>query len=77
MENKIRHLIDSMRPIMQRSGGDILFSGYDPDLNSLRLIYRRADYHCPGANGAMQMLFEKKIRSEFPNIIEISFSEEP
>lgn len=76
MEARLTAMIKSLRPIMQRDGGDICFDGYDEQTGTLSLKFRRADYHCPGANDAMQMLFEKKLHAEFPEISAISFTEE-
>lgn len=73
MEFELNALVESLRPILQRNGGDIQYAGYDETTETLSLLFRCANYHCPGANGAMQMLFEKKIRAEFPCIRAISF----
>lgn len=72
-EIDLRMLIESLRPILQRNGGDIRFVSYDKQTETLSLAFCRAAYHCPGANGAMQMLFEKKLRAEFPQLKTISF----
>lgn len=73
MEKELASLIDTLRPILQRDGGDMALAGYDSETRAARICFRPANYHCPGANGAMQMLFEKKIRAVFPMIQTISF----
>ena len=71
MEKRLENLIAKLRPIMQRDGGDVEFSGYDSVTKTASLTFSSADYHCPGANRAMQMLFEKKLRAEFPELEQV------
>lgn len=71
MEKQLENLIARLRPIMQRDGGDVEFSGYDPATKTVSLTFSSADYHCPGANQAMQMLFEKKLRADFPELEQV------
>jgi len=76
MENALKSLVNSLRPIMQRDGGDVTLKGYDEHTHTVFLHFKRANYHCSGANGAMQMLYERKICAVFPDVEHVSVSEE-
>ena len=68
MKQELAELIESLRPILTRDGGDVRLDGYEESTHTVTLRYRKAAYHCAGANGAMRMLFERKIRQEFPAV---------
>ena len=76
MEDQLKDLITSLRPIMQRDGGDVSLLGYNAETKTASLCFHRANYHCPGANCAMQMLFERKVRACFPEIERVLITEE-
>lgn len=79
MEGKtedIKKLVCSLRPIMQRDGGDVWLDSYDEQTNTVSLRFRRANFACVGANGAMMMLYKKKICSAFPSINQVLISED-
>lgn len=76
MEEQLKTLIESLRPILQRDGGDVQLSGYDEEKRTVSLRFCRANYHCPGANGAIQMLYERKLRAVFPEIRQVLIQQE-
>ncbi len=76
MKQELAELIESLRPILTRDGGDVRLDGYEESTHTVTLRYRKAAYHCAGANGAMRMLFERKIRQEFPMVQRVISLEE-
>lgn len=66
MEEKIKEVINSIRPLLQADGGDIEYVGLEGKTVKVKL--RGACAGCPGAKMTLQFAVEKKIKEVIPEI---------
>ena len=67
MEDKIREVVETIRPVLQRDGGDIEFV----ELTEDKIVRVRLKGHCAGCPGAIMTLksiVEKIIKESYPEI---------
>ena len=60
MEDKIKEVIEKIRPQLQADGGDVEFVGLEEKLVKLRL--QGACHGCPGAQMTLKMGIERLLR---------------
>ena len=67
MEQKIKEALETIRPILQRDGGDIEFVELTEDL----IVKVRLQGHCagcPGARMTLKGIVEKVLKESYPEI---------
>ena len=67
MEEKIIEIVETIRPVLQRDGGDIEFV----ELTEEKIVKVRLKGHCAGCPGAIMTLksiVEKIIKESYPEI---------
>lgn len=69
-EQKVREVIDSVRPALQGHGGDIELIGVNPD-NSVRVRLQGACSGCPGAKMTLKLGVERMLKSKVPEVKEV------
>jgi len=69
-EDKVREVIEAVRPALQGHGGDIELVGTDGD-NTVRVRLQGACQGCPGAQMTMQMGIEIILRERVPEVKEV------
>ena len=69
-EQKVREVIDSVRPALQGHGGDIELLGVNPD-NSVRVRLQGACSGCPGAKMTLKMGVERILKNKIPEVKEV------
>ncbi|MEE1038124.1 MAG: NifU family protein [Eubacterium sp.] len=67
MEAKIKEVLDQIRPILQRDGGDIEFIEYT-DENVVKVRLQGACAGCPGAQMTLKGIVENILREAYPEI---------
>ncbi len=70
MEQKIKEILEKIRPALQRDGGDIEFVEYTED----KVVRVRLQGHCagcPGATMTIKGLVERVLREHYPEIKEV------
>lgn len=67
MEEKIKAGLDTIRPILQRDGGDIEFVEYTDD-NIVRVRLRGHCEGCPGATMTLKGIVERVLKESYPEI---------
>ena len=67
MEAKIKEVLDLIRPILQRDGGDIEFIEYK-DENVVKVRLQGACAGCPGAQMTLKGIVENILREAYPEI---------
>ena len=67
--DKVKEVLESIRPIIQQDGGDVEFVGLDEKKVQVRL--QGACAGCPGATYTLKMGIEAKIREEVPEVEEV------
>ncbi|MHC4482737.1 MAG: NifU family protein [Planctomycetota bacterium] len=69
-EEKVREVIESIRPALQGHGGDIELVGTDDD-NTVKVRLQGACQGCPGAAMTMKAGVERILREKVPEIKEV------
>ncbi|KJJ84842.1 nitrogen-fixing NifU domain-containing protein [Candidatus Omnitrophus magneticus] len=66
MEDRIKKAIDTIRPILNRDGGDIEFVSLDKDIVKVRL--RGACSGCPMSQMTVKSVVERIIKEHVPEV---------
>lgn len=69
-EEKVREIIQSIRPALQSHGGDLEFVSADQD-NNVRVRLQGACQGCPGAQMTMKMGIERILKEKVPETKEV------
>jgi Fe-S cluster biogenesis protein NfuA len=64
-DEKVKDVIDSIRPMLQNDGGDIELVGIDAD-KSVRVRLQGACRGCPGAQMTLKMGVERLLKERVP-----------
>ncbi len=69
-EEKVKDVIESVRPNLQAHGGDIELVATDDD-NNVKVRLQGACQGCPGATMTMKMGIERILREKVPELKEV------
>lgn len=69
-EDKVKDIIDAIRPNLQGHGGDIELVGTDKD-NTVRVRLQGACSGCPGAKMTLKMGVERLLKEKIPQVKEV------
>jgi len=69
-EEKVRNVIEAIRPNLQSHGGDIELLGTDAD-NTVRVKLQGACSGCPGAQMTLKMGVERLLKEKIPEVKEV------
>lgn len=69
-EEKVKDVIESIRPALQGHGGDVEFVGIDDD-NTVKVRLHGACQGCPGATMTMKMGIERMMKELVPEVKEV------
>ena len=69
-EEKVKEVIESVRPALQAHGGDIELAGTDDD-NNVKVRLQGACQGCPGAQMTMQAGVERILKETVPEVKEV------
>ncbi|MHC4664568.1 MAG: NifU family protein [Planctomycetota bacterium] len=69
-EEKVKEVIEAVRPALQGHGGDIELVGTDDD-NTVKVRLQGACQGCPGAAMTMRMGVERILRERVPEVKEV------
>jgi len=69
-EEKVKDIIELIRPSLQDHGGDIELVGTDDD-NTVKVRLQGACQGCPGAAMTMKMGIERILREKVPELKEV------
>jgi Fe-S cluster biogenesis protein NfuA len=69
-EEKVKDIIESIRPALQGHGGDVELVGTDED-NTVRVRLQGACQGCPGATMTMKMGIERILKEKVPEVKEV------
>ncbi len=67
MEQKIREALNTIRPVLQRDGGDIEFVELTED-NVVRVRLQGHCAGCPGARMTLKGIVERVLKESYPEI---------
>jgi len=69
-EEKVKEVIEGIRPALQGHGGDIELIGTDQD-NNVKVKLRGACQGCPGAAMTMKQGVERILKEKVPEVKEV------
>lgn len=69
IEDKVKELVEDIRPRLQMDGGDIEFIGLEDGVVKVRL--QGACHGCPSASYTLKLGVERYIREKLPEIKEV------
>jgi len=69
-EEKVKDVIESVRPALQAHGGDIELVGVDKD-NAVKVRLQGACQGCPGAAMTMKAGIERILKEKVPEVKEV------
>ena len=69
-EEKVREVIEAVRPSLQGHGGDIELVGTDDD-NNVKVRLQGACQGCPGAQMTLKMGIEQLLKENIPEVKEV------
>ncbi len=70
LEDKVKSVLEEIRPRLQMDGGDIAFIELDAE-NRVKVSLRGACAGCPGATFTLKMGAERIIKERIPEIKEV------
>ncbi len=69
-EEKVREVIEAVRPGLQGHGGDVELVGTDDD-NNVKVRLQGACQGCPGAQMTLKMGIEQLLKENIPEVKEV------
>jgi Fe-S cluster biogenesis protein NfuA len=70
LEEKVRELINAVRPNLQSHGGDIELVSVEKD-NSVKVRLQGACIGCPGAQMTLRMGIERLLKEKIPQVKQV------
>lgn len=67
MEQKIKDALETIRPFLQRDGGDVEFVEYTAD-KIVKVRLQGACHGCPGAQMTLKNGIERILKEQYPEI---------
>jgi Fe-S cluster biogenesis protein NfuA len=69
IENKIKEVLDRIRPYLQSDGGDVIFKKYENGVVYVKLTGACSD--CPLVDNTLESGIEEAILNEVPEVIKV------
>ena len=70
LEQKVKRIIDSIRPTLQHDGGDVELVSVEAD-NTVRVRLQGACRGCPGAQMTLKMGIERLLKERLPEVKQV------
>ncbi len=70
LEEKVRRIIETIRPTLQNDGGDVELVSVDSD-NTVRVRLQGACRGCPGAQMTLKMGIERLLKERLPQVKQV------
>lgn len=71
MEDKVKEVIEEIRPYLQNDGGDIELVSVDEDSGVVSVRLQGACQGCPGAAMTLKMGVERRLKQIVPEVQEV------
>ena len=69
-QERVKEIIDAIRPMLQSHGGDVELVGTDAD-NNVKVRLQGACSGCPGAQMTLKMGIERILKEKVPEVKEV------
>jgi Fe-S cluster biogenesis protein NfuA len=70
-ENKIKKVLDKIRPSLQADGGDVEFIGFDEKTGIVKVRLVGMCAHCPMSRITLKQGIEEEVKKEVPEVKEV------
>jgi len=70
LEDRVKEILENIRPSLQGHGGDVEFVAMDDD-NMVKVRLQGACQGCPGAQMTMKMGIERILKEKVPEVKEV------
>ena len=70
MEEKVKAVLETLRPYLQMDGGDLEFVDLTDD-KVVKIKLKGACAGCPGAMYTLKMGIERKMKEEIPEVVSV------
>ena len=70
MEQKVKEVLETIRPMLQRDGGDIEFVELTDD-NVVKVKLQGHCAGCPGARMTLEGVVERVLKESYPEIVAV------
>lgn len=70
--NKIKNVLEKIRPSLQADGGDVLFVGFDEKTGVLKVKLVGMCAHCPMSQITLKQGIEAEIKKEVMEVKEVT-----
>ncbi|MBA3047435.1 NifU family protein [Patescibacteria group bacterium] len=71
MEEKIKKVLEKIRPSLQADGGDVHFVNFDENSGVLKVELMGMCAHCPMSQITLKQGIEAEIKKEVPEVKEV------
>ncbi len=68
MKEKVKEVIDTIRPALQADGGDVELVDVDEESGIVKVRLKGACHGCPMAQITLQMGIESKLKNKIPEV---------
>ncbi|MEA2054302.1 MAG: NifU family protein [Candidatus Thermoplasmatota archaeon] len=68
MKEKVKEIIDSIRPALQADGGDIEIAEIDEKNGIVKVRLKGACHGCPMSQLTLQMGIERELKNKIPEV---------
>lgn len=68
MEEKVKKVLEAVRPILQADGGDVQFVSADPATGIVKVALQGRCGGCPASQMTLKAVIERKIMQEVPEV---------
>ena len=69
MEDRIKAVLETIRPALQKDGGDVEFIDFNDGIVTARM--KGACGNCPMATMTLKQGIEKRLRAEIPEVLSV------
>ncbi|MBT3199652.1 MAG: NifU family protein [Phycisphaerales bacterium] len=71
MEDRVKEVIETIRPLLQADGGDIELVSIDAETGKVSVRLQGACKGCPGAAMTLKMGVERHLKEKVPEVTEV------
>lgn len=71
IENKIKEILETVRPSLQMDGGDVVFVAFNAETGVLEVRLQGHCAHCPMSTITLKQGIEAEIMAQVPEVKEV------
>jgi Fe-S cluster biogenesis protein NfuA len=71
LEDRVKEVIETIRPLLQADGGDIELVSIDAETGKVSVRLQGACKGCPGAAMTLKMGVERHLKEKVPEVTEV------